>query len=569
MELDAAPPAERIAIGVPLYLFGLLAAVLFFAFVPAVVTFPPKQSGMSSRAASRRPSGILRPDRPQPRRRPQHHGNPRYRLDRVTALGRGCIFSQNFFSQHQSMFTKFFQQFLDSFKDAVCITDHEGIVVYLNDKHTELTGISKESLLGKSAVEMTKHGLFDIVINPEVVRTRKSHSSIQNANGRKLILEGTPIFNDAGEVAFVITFIRDVTTLADLKRKLAVQKELLDTYQKMNLSDREYAGKYPLVVNSPVMRRLYEQIDNIAETDATVLLVGETGVGKDVIARHVHAMSIRSEKPYIKADCSSIPESLIETVLFGYTGGTFSGANKQGKIGLIEAAAGGTLFLDEIGELPLPMQSRLLRLLQDREVMRVGATSSTKVDVRIIAATNRDLEQEVRVGRFRSDLYYRLKVAVLKLPPLRERRADILPMAHGFLDFFCAKFKRTMMLSPEADEALLRYAWPGNVRELENLIQGLVVTSRKDTIGTEDLPFAGKARPRDCDCEGTLADVDIDGRTLKEIMQQLEGGILRRALDRFGSVNEVSKRLGINRSTIFRKLKESEETAIKTGEHTN
>jgi len=457
------------------------------------------------------------------------------------------------------MFSKFFEQFLDSFKDAVCITDHEGIVVYLNDKHTELTGIPKESLQGKSAVEMMKHGLFDVVINPEVVQTRKSHSSIQNANGRKLILEGNPIFNDIGEVAFVITFIRDVTTLVDLKRKLAMQKELLDTYQKLSLTDQEYASKYPRVVHSPVMRRLYDQIDNIAETDATVLLTGETGVGKDVIARHIHAVSPRSEKPYIKADCSSIPENLIETVLFGYTGGTFSGASKQGKIGLIEAASGGTLFLDEIGELPLAMQSRLLRLLQDREVMRVGATASTKVDVRILAATNKDLEQEVRAGRFRSDLYYRLKVAVLRLPPLRERRADILPMAHGFLDFFCAKYKRRMEISPEADEALLRYSWPGNARELENLIQGLVVTSRKDSIDTTDLPFARCAKSAPCECEERLTDVDIEGRSLKEIMQDLEAGILRRAINEFGSVNEVARRFNINRSTIFRKLKEMEE----------
>ena len=463
------------------------------------------------------------------------------------------------------MFSKFYEQFLDSFKDAVCITDHEGIVVYLNDRHTELTGIPKESMLGKSAVEMMKHGLFDVVINPEVVRTRQHHSSIQNANGRKLILEGNPIFNDAGEVAFVITFIRDVTTLVDLKRKLAMQKELLDTYQKLSLAEQEYAAKYPRVVHSPVMRRIYEQIDNFAETDATVLLVGETGVGKDVIARHIHSVSLRAEKPFIKADCSSIPESLIETMLFGYTGGSFSGASKHGKIGLIEAASGGTLFLDEIGELPLTMQSRLLRLLQDREVMRVGATSANKVDVRILAATNKDLEQEVRSGRFRSDLFYRLKVAVLKLPPLRERRADILPMAHGFLDFFCAKYKRRMEISAEADEALLRYSWPGNARELENLIQGLVVTSRKDSIGPGDLPFARTTRHGDCDCEEKLSDVDIEGRTLKEIMQDLECTILRRALNRFGSVNEVSRRLGINRSTIFRKLKESEDAARNKG----
>lgn len=453
------------------------------------------------------------------------------------------------------MFSEYFEQFLDSFKDAICITDHDGIVVYLNERHSELTGIPKESLLGKSAVEMMRHGLFDMVINPEVVKTRQSHSSIQHANGRKLILEGTPILDAKGNVAFVITFIRDVTTLADLKRKLAIQKKLLDTFQ--SIDDRAYA-KYPMEIHSPVMRRLYTQVDHIADTDATVLITGETGVGKDVIARHIHSVSPRAEKPFIKADCSSIPENLIETVLFGYTSGTFSGADRQGKVGLIEAASSGTLFLDEIGELPLPMQSRLLRLLQDREVMRVGATSPTRVDVRIVAATNRDLDKAVRKGDFRSDLYYRLKVAVIKLPPLRERRADILPMAHGFLDFFCAKYKRNMTMSPEADEALLRHSWPGNARELENLIQGLVVTGDKGSIGVRDLPFAPRThRAPERECEGTLVDVDIEGRTFKEIMLDVEGGILRRAIDEFGSVKEVSRRFGINRSTIFRKLRET------------
>jgi PAS domain S-box-containing protein len=461
------------------------------------------------------------------------------------------------------MFSEYFEQFLDSFKDAICITDHDGVVVYLNERHSELTGIPKDSLLGKSAVEMMKHGLFDMVINPEVVKTGQSHSSIQNANGRKLILEGTPIFDSAGQVAFVITFIRDVTTLADLKRKLAIQKKLLDTFQ--TLGDRSYA-KYPMEVHSPVMRKLYAQVDHIADTDATVLITGETGVGKDVIARHIHSVSQRSEQPFIKADCSSIPESLIETVLFGYTGGTFSGADRQGKVGLVEAASGGTLFLDEIGELPLIMQSRLLRLLQDREVMRVGATSPTAVDVRIVAATNRDLDQAVHKGSFRSDLYYRLKVAVIKLPPLRERRADILPMAHGFLEFFCAKYKRGMTISPEADEALLRHTWPGNARELENLIQGLVVASDKSIIEARDLPFAPRPqRHAERECDATLTDVTLEGRTFKEIMLDIEGSILRRAIDEFGSVKEVSRRFGINRSTIFRKLREADGAADDDG----
>ncbi len=243
-----------------------------------------------------------------------------------------------------------------------------------------------------------------------------------------------------------------------------------------------------------------------------------------------------------------------ETELFGYAAGTFSGASKTGKIGLIEAAAGGTLFLDEIGELPMPMQTRLLRFLQDWEIMRVGSTTPKQIDVRIVAATNKNLERAIARGEFRSDLYYRLKVAVIAIPPLRDRQADILPLARMFLRFYGSKYHRQLAFSEEAESLLLDYKWPGNIRELENLVQGLAVTSKDSVIRASDVPISGVAKPAASARRDGL-DFELDGKTYKEIMKDLENKVLSAAMERYGSITEVARHFQVDRSTIFRKVR--------------
>lgn len=265
-------------------------------------------------------------------------------------------------------------------------------------------------------MEFVKRGRLDVVLNPEVIRTGQPATRVQTvSDGRKLILEANPVFDAQGKLVLCITFLRDVTMLSEMREQMSVQKELLEAFQQLSTAGdaQELSRKTPKLFTSSAMIKLYGEVNTIAETDATVLLLGETGVGKDVIARRIHALSLRKNKTFIKVDCGSIPENLIETELFGYAAGTFSGASKTGKIGLIEAASGGTLFLDEIGELPMPMQTRLLRFLQDWEIMRVGSTTPKQIDVRIVAATNKNLERAIARGEFRSDLYYRLKVAVI------------------------------------------------------------------------------------------------------------------------------------------------------------
>ena len=460
------------------------------------------------------------------------------------------------------MLADYIEQLCDTFRDAICVTDKEGIVTLVNKRHAELTGIARDKMIGSRIQDMVQNGIFDVVLNPRVVESGQKVSSVQNLyNGRTLLLDGHPVKDAAGKVAYVVTVIRDITALTELREEITAQRELLETFQ--NLSSEGASGnQYPRVVQSPVMQRLYAEASAIAETDATVLLLGETGVGKDVVARHIHRTSLRADAPFIKVDCGSIPENLIETELFGYVPGSFSGASKHGKAGLVEAASSGTLFLDEIGELPMTMQSRLLRVLQDWEVLRVGATVPKKVDVRVVAATNKELEREVAKGMFRSDLYYRLKVAVLNIPPLRSRRVDILPLAQSFLTFYGKKYRKAVNLSEEARQVLQNHTWPGNVRELENLVQGLVVTCKHGLVGVRDLAGIRPLPPCESS-EGQYELPSIEGRSLKSIMKEVETAVIEKGMQRYGSISELSRHFQMDRSTIFRKVKEIE--AIKQG----
>ena len=453
------------------------------------------------------------------------------------------------------MLTHYLQDLCDTFKDAICVTDAEGICVLVNKRHADLTGIKKEDILGKRVQDLVHLGLFDTVINSSIVASGEPISQVQKlSNGHTLHLDGRPIKDAQGNVLFVVTSLRDITTLTALRSELATQKELLETLQNNAFDQSEL--KAPLIMQSKSMQRLCAEALAIAETDVTVLLLGETGVGKDVVARRIHRDSRRARAPFVKVDCGSIPENLIESELFGYAPGSFSGASRNGKAGLVEAASSGTLFLDEIGELPLPMQSRLLRVLQDFEVMRVGATSPKPVDVRIIAATNKDLEREVDRGRFRSDLYYRLRVAVLRIPPLRERKTDIQPLAESFLTYYAARYKKKMQFSAGALEALTQHSWPGNVRELENTIQGVVATAHKTVVEAEDLFTIPRSSSGSSNFDFRLP--QIDGRSLKDLMKDIEQTILTRGLEKYGSLTEMAKHFKMDRSTIFRKVKEME-----------
>jgi len=457
--------------------------------------------------------------------------------------------------KHKPLIAHYLCHVFNTMSDGLYITDKYGKTLAINTMYENLTGLRSENLLGVNVNDLVEDGTFDIALNRQVVETGKTATAVQiNRKGRKVILTAHPIFDYDDDVALVVTFVRDIALISQLKEQVASQRQLIEKYQDEITCKNE---KIDLIAESEPMQALLHTVRRIADTDATVLFLGETGVGKDVMSRKLHELSNRAKQPFLKVDCTSIPENLIESELFGYAPGAFSGAHSKGKMGLFEMANHGTLFLDEIGELPLLMQGKLLRVLQDGEIQRVGATKVKKVDVRIIAATNRNLEQEMEEGRFRSDLFYRLRVAVVNIPPLRDRTEDILPMIHHFLNKFYIKYKRMVGLAAMTEEIMLHYNWPGNIRELENLIHSLVVTSEDGLIHPEDLPRAmlSKTNPAKNGNGSNFQLEKYENKNLKEIMAEMEKELLINAFDKYGSIPKVAEAFDVNRTTIFRKMK--------------
>lgn len=446
---------------------------------------------------------------------------------------------------------------LDLLLDGIYISNSKGDTLWVNKPYEKLTNIKASTVIGKNVLDLKKSGVFSVIVNPEVVSTRQTATSVQEVNNRKVVLHGHPLLGADGNVELVVTFVRDITVMSRLKEEIAAQNTLIDYFQRQvsTLNPEDVFVDDGVVAVDKASLKLLSLLENIAPTDVTVLILGETGVGKDVIARRIHKKSRRSSERFLKVDCSAIPESLVESELFGYVSGAFSGAHAKGKEGYFERADKGSLFLDEVGELSLSMQTKLLRAIHDQEIIRVGSTSVTKINVRIIAATNKNLEEAVSKGHFRSDLFYRLKVAVINVLPLRERRDDILPLLRVFLQRFNNKYKKNINLSTKAQNALLRYGWPGNVRELENFVHSLVVNSTKARIACNDLPRELAVKPTCSNYGSTFGSYQIGGRPFKEIIGEIERDLINDTVEACGSVAKAAEVLQLDRSTIFRKTK--------------
>ncbi|MDR0465967.1 MAG: sigma 54-interacting transcriptional regulator [Deltaproteobacteria bacterium] len=452
--------------------------------------------------------------------------------------------SHTFFAEH-------FQHILDLFDDGIFISDRNGTALTVNRMYEKLIGLKKEDIFGKHVSYFVKEKIFDVVVNPEVVRTGKPVSSVQHIHGtKKVMLRGYPVLDAQGDVRLVVTFVRDLTMITQFQEQIAQQKELIESFMERLEVLQEPARRGDQIFEDALMQKTVTLLERVADSDATILLLGETGVGKDLLARIAHDACARRDKIFLKVDCGSIAANLIESELFGYMPGAFTGAGAKGKPGYFEIADGGTIFLDEIGELPMPMQTRLLRVLQDNEVMRVGASKPRKVDVRVIAATNRNLKEDMESGRFRGDLYYRLNVATINIPPLRERRKDIAPLARLFLRRYSAKYKKKFQFSPEVPAALEAYNWPGNVRELQNMVQSIVITMDPPLIHLHDLPRQVLGNTP----VGEYGEISAAPMPLKEIVASLERDVLEKALKTYGSVSKVAELFQVDRTTIFRKL---------------
>ncbi|CAH0313427.1 sigma-54 interaction domain-containing protein [Peribacillus simplex] len=434
--------------------------------------------------------------------------------------------------------------------DGIYITDQDGVTLYTNSAIERITGIPKEYYIGKSVDQLIKRGILNASVTHKVVKLRRTVSVVQdNFAGKETLITGSPVFNAEGEIEQVVTNIRDLSDLNELMHELTKVNELNNQYKLEIEKLRKITSKDGVVFVSDKMKMIYEIAERISDIDATVLILGETGVGKDVLARNIYNRSIRSKKgDFIKINCGAIPADLLESELFGYEGGAFTGANQKGKPGMFELAESGILFLDEVGELPLQLQVKLLRALQEREIQRIGGTKPKKIDVRIIAATNRNLSEMVKSGDFREDLFYRLNVIPITIPPLRERREDILALT----DLFLTKANEQYKLSKEIDSRLKEYFyqhdWPGNVRELINIVERLVVLTDNQILSINDLPEEYQPENRNQpNLNATL--------TLKEAVERAEKEILTKAAQTYQTTYEIAEALDSSQATIVRKLK--------------
>ena len=371
----------------------------------------------------------------------------------------------------------------------------------------------------------------------------------QAPDGRHSLVRSTPIFDDNQEVILVVTVVQEVSRIADWQEQLEREKQKNSRMQAELSYLRENQASSNLVGISKEMKSLRKLISVVAKSDASVLITGESGVGKEVVAKEVYSQSPRSTGPFISVNCAAIPENLLESELFGYEKGAFTGAYKS-KVGLFELANGGTIFLDEIGDFPLHLQPKLLRVIQEREFRRVGGTESIALDVRIIAATNSNLLEMVNFGKFRSDLYYRLSVIPIQIPPLRNRREDIALLASNFLEIFNKKYKTSKFFLSQAMVLLEHRNWPGNVRELENAVERLVVVSNDNAI----TPYQVRMVLNDC-LNADAALEESGAFTLKEAVNELEKKMITEAMDHFKSTYKAARSLGISQSTLVRKAK--------------
>ena len=434
--------------------------------------------------------------------------------------------------------------------DALTILDGEGRDLLLSPAFERVTGTKIADILGRKMGEVPGEKGTDSGASAKVIETGRPQTVIVNTrHGRQVLSTAVPVFDQNGRIVRIYCNLRDITELNQLKARFEQSQTLVNKYLvELHEVKQHHTMQSQFVAHSSRMKQILEVAHRIARVDATVLILGESGVGKELVARIVHEASPRSETgTFVKINCGAIPGDLLESELFGYDGGAFTGAGKDGKPGYFEIADNGTLLLDEIGNLPLKLQVKILSVLQDQEVTRLGGTRPKKVDVRIIAATNRDLEAMVATGAFREDLFYRLNVVPLFIPPLRERREDIPFLLVHYLDVYNKKYGLYVRMSKEVIDSLCAYRWPGNVRELANLVERLAVTTNDQVLLPEHLPARYV-------CETGQEEGIVHGSFRQEV-ERFELGLIKKTLDGSTTLEEAAVKLGISLSTLTRRIR--------------
>ncbi|MGL5651432.1 MAG: sigma-54 interaction domain-containing protein [Paraclostridium sp.] len=437
----------------------------------------------------------------------------------------------------------FFERIVESSHDEIFVCDKDGYMIYCNKAFESNYGIDREDMIGKTAMFLNEAGYSNQTPIPAVVKHKKKVSMEQKTiTGKTLIITATPVFDENGDIEFIVENSRDISELNSIKEKIKLYENTISSFNKSQsliYNDTTIKGSS--------MKSILEIAKNVAKTNVNVLLLGESGCGKTTLAKHIHLNSKRAGKPFITINCSTISPNLLESELFGYEGGAFTGANSKGKIGLVELANEGTLFLDEIGDIPKELQSKFLQLIQDKTFTSVGGVKTKKVDIRFISATNVDLINSINQKKFREDLYYRINVVELKIPPLRDRKEDLLELIFHFFKKYSNIFNLDKSMSTEVINVLLNYNYPGNMRELENIIQNILVTSSSDYIELHHLP------------KSVLTHVDFvkdeENNSLDNLMENYEKLLICKYYKNNPSSYKLAKALNISQSKASRLIR--------------
>lgn len=473
----------------------------------------------------------------------------------------------------ENMNDKFFENVLGHLDESVIVLDKNGTIIYANEYHLRNSIMKKEEIYKVNSYELFQSGHSDINLFEIVKKQRQGVTALQtlsaysNDKRKTYMVTYVPILNEVGEVELSIGIIRDVNAINELHSKVqSMAGHVLQMSFKNTSTEKETDGK--VLYKSSVMENLLKTAQAVAETDVTILLCGESGVGKEVIANYIHESSNRSKKQMLVLNCATLTDNLLESELFGYEKGSFTGALSSGKKGLLEEANGSTLFLDEINSMPMAVQAKLLRVLETHEFRRIGGYENIKTDFRIIAATNEELKEKVSRHEFREDLYYRLSIVPLNIPPLRERKEDIILLTEFFLEKFGRKYGRYKSLSEQVKKALVSYSWPGNVRELRNFIERLILTTDISISNIEYIPPNLIKRESDLQINNNTVNVDEpyvlrEGMSLKAQVSDIEKILIEQAVHKYGSLSKAAKALGTDKSTLIRKRKNGSKIATK------
>ncbi len=444
---------------------------------------------------------------------------------------------------------------LDKIDEAVIAIDQDGRIYYANPAYTKVLGVSVGRVLGRYLQRVEPTSALLTVLKPPHRPVSEKKQLIRSIN-KFVSIRVYPIFLH-GDFRGAVSIFTDITRLNELNHEVERISQVAEEYSRQ-LEAETVLKQNQVIGESKVYTNSILKAVTVAKTDAVVLLRGENGVGKEVFTRILRDNSARKDKPFITVNCSAIPETLIESELFGYEEGAFTGAKRGGSVGKFQLAQGGTLFLDEIGDMPVPMQAKLLRVLQEGEIEKLGRQKNIPVDVRIIAATNQPLEEMIRTGRFREDLYYRLNVISILIPPLRERGNDILLLADHYLSVYNHKYHKDLRISGEVYQSFLSYSWPGNVRQLQNVMESIVVLNMGPIISPEDLPeeiTGTEEYPTLSPAPPTREPAPPVYGSLAEALASCERQIIADTLARFpGDRKGAMEALGLSRRTFFRKL---------------